>query len=66
MPNSKDQTARTSENVRSGVKSSDKLNQINRSNGNQASVSDDKKGGAERGGPGLDKARDRQPPESTR
>ena len=35
-------------------------------NGNKLDLADDKPGGAERGGPGLSRARDEQPPAATR
>lgn len=43
-----------------------KENEVITGNGNKLDLADDKPGGAERGGPGLSKARDVQPPAATR
>lgn len=43
-----------------------KENAVQTSNGNRFEPSPSKSGGAERGGPGVEAAHDRQPPDSTR
>ena len=43
-----------------------KENAVITGNGNKHDLAEDKPGGAERGGPGLSKARDVQPPAATR
>lgn len=42
-----------------------KENEVRTSNGNQRQPQPSKPGGAERGGPGIETAHDRQPPDST-